>query len=114
MGGASLVTSKAPTSEAANPLRLKHSRAASEHGFLRREAITPALVEKLRQLNALATERGQTLAEMALAWVLRPGVATSALIGASRPEQIERNVRATQSAPFSQEELRRIDAILAG
>jgi L-glyceraldehyde 3-phosphate reductase len=92
----------------------EHSRAASEHGFLRPEAITPALVEKLRRLNGLAAERGQALAEMALAWVLRPGAAASALIGASRPEQIEQNVRAAQSAPLSDEELRRIDAILAG
>jgi len=51
---------------------------------------------------------------MALAWVLRPGAATSALIGASRPEQIEENVRAVESAPFSEEELRRIDAVLSG
>jgi L-glyceraldehyde 3-phosphate reductase len=90
------------------------SRAASASGFLRRENITPALVEKLRRLNEVAQARGQTLAQMALAWVLRPGAATSALIGASRPEQIEENVRAAQSAPFGDEELRRIDAILSG
>lgn len=62
----------------------------------------------------MAQQRRQTLAQMALAWVLRPGAATSALIGASRPEQIEENVRAVQSAPFSDEELRRIDAVLSG
>jgi L-glyceraldehyde 3-phosphate reductase len=90
------------------------SRAASASGFLRREQITPELVEKLRRLNEAAVARGQTLAQMALAWVLRPGAATSALIGASRPEQIEENVRAVEGAPFSEEELHRIDAILSG
>jgi L-glyceraldehyde 3-phosphate reductase len=90
------------------------SRAASASGFLRREQITPELVDQLRRLNAVAAERGQTLAQMALAWVLRPGAATSALIGASRPEQIEENVRAVGGAPFSDEELRRIDGILSG
>ena len=92
----------------------EHSRAASEHGFLSRDAVTPELVAKIQRLNALAGERGQTLAEMALAWVLRPGAATSALVGASRPEQVEQNVRAARSASFSEEELRRIDSVLAG
>lgn len=91
----------------------EHSRAASEHGFLSRDAVTPELIARIQRLNALAGERGQTLAEMALAWVLRPGAATSALVGASRPEQIEQNVRAARSAPFSEEELRRIDSVLA-
>jgi L-glyceraldehyde 3-phosphate reductase len=90
------------------------SRAASASGFLRREQITPELVAKVQRLNEVAEARGQTLAQMALAWVLRPGAATSALIGASRPEQIEENVRAAQSAPFSDEELRRIDGVLSG
>lgn len=90
------------------------SRAATTSNFLRREQITPEAVAKLQRLNEVAGERGQTLAQMALAWVLRPGAATTALIGASRPEQIEENVRAAQSAPFSEEELRRIEGILAG
>jgi L-glyceraldehyde 3-phosphate reductase len=90
------------------------SRAASASGFLRRDQITPEVVAKVQRLNEVAQARGQTLAQMALAWVLRPGGATSALIGASRPEQIEENVRAAQSAPFSEEELRRIEGILSG
>jgi L-glyceraldehyde 3-phosphate reductase len=89
------------------------SRAASEHGFLKREGITPELVAKLRRLNDLAKERGQSLAQMALAWVLRPGAATTALIGASRPEQIEENVRAVSSAPFTDEELKHIEENLS-
>lgn len=92
----------------------RDSRAAVPAGFLKREAVTPELVEKLRALDALAAERGESLARMALAWVLRPGCATSALIGVSRPGQLEENVRAASSAPFSPEELARIDAILAG
>jgi L-glyceraldehyde 3-phosphate reductase len=89
------------------------SRAAVPAGFLKREDVTPELVDKLRKLNGIAGERGQSLAQMALSWVLRPGAATSALIGASRVEQIEENVRALDAAPFSEEELRRIDQILA-
>lgn len=89
------------------------SRAAVPSGFLKREDVTPGLVEKLQRLNAIAEERGESLAQMALAWVLRPGAATSALIGASRPEQIEENVRVVDAAPFSEEELRQIDAVLA-
>src|SRR5436305_9476451 len=90
------------------------SRAASASGFLRPENITPELAENLRRLNEVAQARGQTLAQVALAGGLRPGAAPSALIGASRPEQIEENVRAVESAPFSEEELRRIDAALVG
>jgi L-glyceraldehyde 3-phosphate reductase len=71
------------------------------------------MVHRLRQLNELAAGRGQSLSQMALAWVLRPGAGTSALIGASRPEQIEQNVRAMDRAEFTAEELREIDRILA-
>lgn len=88
------------------------SRAANPDGFLRRESITPALQEKLRALNDLARERGQTLAQMALTWVLRDQRVTSALIGASRVSQIEENVAALAAAPLSDEERQRIDQIL--
>jgi L-glyceraldehyde 3-phosphate reductase len=90
------------------------SRAASPHGFLKREAIKPELQAKLRRLNELAQARGQTLAQMALAWVLRDERVTSALIGASRASQIEENVAALNAAPFTDEELSAIDAILEG
>ena len=89
------------------------SRAASEHGFLRRETITDAKVAQLRQLNEIAEARGQTLAQMSLTWVLRRREVTTALIGASRPAQIEENVGALAAAAFCDEELQRIDAILA-
>ena len=88
------------------------SRAKSTGGFLKADQIKPETIAKVRQLNDLAQKRGQTLAQMALAWTLRlPGV-TSALIGASRPSQITENVAALNNPTFSSEELAAIDAIL--
>ena len=75
--------------------------------------MTQEKVAQLRQLNDVAQERGQTLAQMALAWVLRWEEVTTALIGASRPEQIEENVGALSAPDFTDEELQRIDGILA-
>ena len=90
------------------------SRASTEAGFLKPAAITPDKLAKVRTLDELARRRGQSLAQMALAWVLRlPGV-TSALIGASRPEQIKENVAAVTAAPFSDDELAGMEAILKG
>jgi len=88
------------------------ARAAKPHGFLKRHDIDEARLVKVRALNELARHRGQSLAQMALAWVLRDGRMTSALIGASRVEQIEQNVAALANLAFSAEELARIDAIL--
>ncbi|HOM61305.1 MAG TPA: L-glyceraldehyde 3-phosphate reductase [Anaerohalosphaeraceae bacterium] len=88
------------------------SRAAKPHGFLKKEQITDALRKKLLTLNQLAAQRGQTLAQMALAWVLRDSRITSALIGASRPEQILENLKALDAPSFTQDELARIDSIL--
>ena len=65
-------------------------------------------------MNGLAAERGQSLAQMALAWVLRDGVVTSVLIGASKPEQILDNVKVAENANFSDEELERIEKICFG
>ena len=90
------------------------SRVRQTHGFLTEDQVTPELVAKLRRLNALAQARGQTLAQMALAWVLRDLRVTSALIGASRPGQIVENFQTAAQAVLSDEELRSIDAILAG
>ncbi len=88
------------------------SRAAGPSAFLKPEEITEELRSKLRSLNALAMERGQTLAQMALAWVLRRRMVTSVLIGASKPSQIEDCVGIVNSPPFSSEELKLIDDIL--
>ena len=77
------------------------SRAAKPHGFLKREEVTEDKISKVRQLNALAQQRGQTMAQMALAWVLRHPEMTSVLIGASRISQIEDAVGAVKNPAFS-------------
>ena len=89
------------------------SRAAKPHGFLKSGSITPALLATLRALNGIAAERGQTLAQMALAWVLRRPEVTSALIGASRVEQIEENLATLRNLHFSEGELREIETLTA-
>ncbi len=90
------------------------SRAASDSPFLNSDALTEDLVAKLRALNDLAKDRGQTLAQLALAWVLRGGRVTSALVGASSPKQIEDSVGTIAHLDFEAEELARIDAIVKG
>ncbi|MNR61192.1 L-glyceraldehyde 3-phosphate reductase [compost metagenome] len=80
--------------------------------FLRPEEINDEKIGKVRLLNDLAAERGQKLSQMALAWVLRRGRVTSALIGASKVSQIEDAVQALQAGDFTDEELARIDSIL--
>ncbi len=89
------------------------SRAAKPHGFLKPSQVDEAHIAKARTLQEMARERGQSLAQMALAWVLRDPVVSSALIGASRVEQIDQNVGALQKLQLSPEELSRIHAILA-
>ena len=88
------------------------ARAAKPHGFLKRKDVDEDHLAKVRALDDLARERGQTLAQMALAWVLRDSRMTSALIGASRVEQIEQNVAALADLAFPDKDLARIDAIL--
>ncbi len=88
------------------------SRAGRPTGFLRPQHITDEKLAKARQLNQIAQARGQTMAQMAVAWVLRHPAMTSALIGASRVDQIEEIVAALANLTFSQEELTAIDAIL--
>jgi L-glyceraldehyde 3-phosphate reductase len=87
------------------------SRAAKPGTFLKREQVTEEVLKKVRALNEIAHSRGQTLAQMAVAWILREGRVTSVLIGASRPSQIDENVRALNNLEFSPEELAKIDAI---
>lgn len=87
------------------------SRVKTDGRFLNTASITDEKLAKIRSLNALALERGQTLAEMALAWVLKDGLVTSVLIGASRPQQILDNIKAIQNTVFSEEELLKIDEI---
>ena len=88
------------------------SRAGHDPRYLKPEMITPEKLRKVKKLNEMAQARGQSLAQMALRWELRDPVVTSALIGASRPEQILENLRAFDAPELSAEELAAIDAIL--
>jgi L-glyceraldehyde 3-phosphate reductase len=89
------------------------SRAAKPHGFLKGKDVTEARLAKVRALNELAKERGQSLAQLAIAWILRHPGMTSALIGASRVSQVEDNVAALNNLALSADELARIETILA-
>ncbi len=89
------------------------SRMARDPRYLKPGALTDEKLAKIRALKEIADERGQKLHHLALQWVLRDTVVTSALIGASRPEQITDNIKALSAAPLTEEELERIDAILA-
>lgn len=88
------------------------SRASKDHGYLKVDQITPETLNKIKQLNEIAKKRGQTLAQMALAWTIREGGVTSVLIGASKVSQIEENVKALDNLGFSKEELVAIDDIV--
>jgi len=87
----------------------EHSRAASKSIFLKPEHVTDAIRDKATKLNEIAKKRGQTLAQMVLAWTLRDKRVTSALIGASRPEQIVENVKAMDNLSFTDAELAAIE-----
>ncbi len=89
------------------------SRAARDF-FLKKKDIGEATLAKVRALNEIASQRGQTLAEMAVAWVLRDPRVTSALVGTSKVSQVDDNVAALKNLKFSAEELRKIDGVLAG
>jgi L-glyceraldehyde 3-phosphate reductase len=91
----------------------ENSRAKDPDGFLKENAITEDKLRKIRQLNEIAEKRGQSMAQMALAWVLRDPRITSALIGASRVSQIAENVATLERLDFSEDELKQIDQILA-
>lgn len=92
----------------------KDSRIGSgKSPYLHESNLDAKKLEKVRKLNEIAIERGQSLTQMALAWILRDGKVTSVLIGASRPEQILENIKALDNIRFSDEELRKIDEILA-
>ncbi|QTE37403.1 L-glyceraldehyde 3-phosphate reductase [Mucilaginibacter gossypii] len=89
------------------------SRAARPTGFLQKSHITNERLRQIRELNNLAIQRGQSLAQMALAWILKDERVTSVLIGASRPEQLSDSLKALDNLRFSAEELARIEEILA-
>jgi len=88
------------------------SRAAKASGFLQTSQITPERLEEIKQLNELAKQRGQSLAQMALSWILKDPRVTSVLIGASKPEQLADSLKCLDNIIFSKEELEKIDGIL--
>lgn len=87
------------------------SRVKTDGRFLNERSVSEEKLDKIRQLNEVAKERGQTLAQMALAWIYSRAGITSVLIGASKPEQILENLRMTENLSFSNEELAQIDKI---
>ena len=87
------------------------SRVMTDGRFLKESAITKERLEQISRLNEIAKSRNQTLAETALAWVLKDGVVTSVLIGASRPSQILDNIKAIENTEFTAKELKKIDEI---
>ena len=89
----------------------KDSRIAKDPRFLKKDSLTETRIEQIKGLNELAAKRGQTLAQMALSWILKDNDITSVLIGASRPEQITENIEIIHNRTFSDEELRAIDAL---
>lgn len=89
------------------------SRVRTDGRFLKEAAIVEETLKKVRALNDLASQRGQTLAQMALSWILRDGDITSVLIGASKPSQILDNIGIVHATSFSDEERRKIEEILA-
>ena len=90
------------------------SRASSHrgNGAIDEDQVSEEKINKVRQLNVLAEERGQNLAQMALAWILKDKRVTSVLIGVSRPEQVTDSIRCLENYSFTSEELKKIDAIL--
>jgi L-glyceraldehyde 3-phosphate reductase len=87
------------------------SRVRTDGRFLQADKITEKKVAGLSRLNEMAAGRGQTLAQMALNWILKDDIVTSVLVGASRPEQILDNIKIVNRSPFDEEELRKIDEI---
>ncbi len=90
----------------------KDSRVLTDGRFLKKEQLTETKLQQIQALNAIAAQRGESLAQMALKWVLKDDVVTSVLIGASKPEQILDNIKVIDSADFSEEELKKIDEIV--
>ncbi len=90
----------------------KDSRAATPGTYLSEDQITPEVVEQVKKLNEIAENRNQSLAQMAIAWLLKDQRVTSVLIGASKVEQLKNNVDALENLDFSDEELQKIESIL--
>ena len=87
----------------------KDSRINTDGRFLHQNALTPEKLDKIKALNEIALSRGESLAQMALKWILKDDVITSVLIGASKPAQILDNLKVLEGAGFTQEELKKIE-----
>lgn len=92
----------------------EHSRASDPTGFLRKEQVTEELVGKVKELNEIARNRGQTMAEMAVSWTLRDERVTSVIVGTRNVIQLRENLNSLNNLSFTQEELNLIDNILGG
>lgn len=92
----------------------EQSRAAEPSGFLQSHQVTPFLIDKVKRLNEIATKRGQTMAEMALAWALRSSSVTSLIVGARNVNQLESSLKSLDNLHFEEEELLSIENILDG
>ncbi|UFH34194.1 L-glyceraldehyde 3-phosphate reductase [Flavobacterium acetivorans] len=88
------------------------SRAAKAHGFLQQTDVTDSRLQQIRELNQIAIQRNQSLAQMALAWLLKDPRVSSVLVGASKPEQLADSLMCLNNIAFSEDELRRIEKIL--
>jgi L-glyceraldehyde 3-phosphate reductase len=88
------------------------SRAGKKHGYLKKEEVNAKVIAQVKKLNTLAEKRGQTLAQMALAWLLKDNRVTSVLIGASSVKQVKDNYNALQNKQFTESEIRKINEIL--
>jgi len=89
-----------------------NSRAAKAHGALKSTQITPEILTKITALNTLAEKRGQSLAQMAIAWLLRDNRVTSVLVGASSVNQLEDSLQTLKKTDFNRDELKQIEQIL--
>ena len=89
----------------------KDSRIARDHRFLKADALTPERLHQIEELNKMAAERGQTLAQMALSWILKDDEVCSVLIGASKPEQILENISIVDNTTFTDEEKEKINSM---
>jgi len=88
------------------------SRASKEHGFLKPQHITDEKLKRINQLNNIAKKRGQSLAQMAIAWLLKDKRLTSVLVGISKPEQVDDCIDSIKKLDFTSEELKEIENIL--
>ena len=88
------------------------SRAIRDGRYLKKDQITTEILDKVRQLNSIAEARGQSLAQMAISWLLKDSRITSVLVGASSPEQMLDNIVSAENQKFSKEELERIAGVL--